>query len=730
MKRNLLRLNKNNTFIYALLLIILIAFPTLPRSAEYDNNNIVPPVAKIIPQIDTLHGDIRVDNYYWLKDKADPEVVAYLEAENKYTKSIMKHTEAFQEKLYQEMLARIKETDLTVPEKLDDYFYYRRTEEGKQYPIYCRKKDSPGAAEEIILDQNILAEGYNYFDIGVLRVSPDHRLLAYTIDTAGSERFTLFIKNIEKDKLFDERISNLGYSVAWATDNKTIFYTTLDKTKRAYKLYRHKLGTDPERDTLVYHEKDEAFFIGVSLTKSKRFLILDTGSHTTSEEYFLDAKTPEDEFTLIKPRQHEVEYYVDHHDDKFFILTNENAKNFKLMITPVKRFSEENWKEIIPHRDSVKIESIDVFKNHLVLYERENGLETICIHNFATQKIHYVDFPEPVYTFWCHSNRDFNTNLLRFTYTSLITPRSVFDYNMNTKIRELKKQYEVLGGYEPSIYQSERIFAKTKDSTMVPISLVYKKGMVKDGENNLLLTGYGAYGGSFDPYFSSNRLSLLDRGFIYAIAHVRGGGEMGRYWYDQGKLLNKKNTFTDFIACAEHLINEKYTSSSHLGINGGSAGGLLIGAVINMRPELFKIAVADVPFVDLINTMFDPSLPLTVLEYEEWGNPEDKEYYNYMKSYSPYDNVKPIDYPNILITAGLNDTRVMYWEAAKWTAKLRALKTDNDLLLLKMNMGTGHLGASGRYDYLKDIAFEFAFIFKVLGISENYPNLRKPDTQE
>ncbi len=714
MKKIVMLLNRNTVIS---LLGILFASSLIPRIATSKNQQeIAPPVAAVIPKIDTLHGDIRVDNYFWLRNRDNPEVIKYLEAENEYTNHIMKHTTEFQEKLYQEMLSRIKETDLTVPEKLDDYYYYTRTEQGKQYRIYCRKKGSLEAEEEIILDQNILAQGYEYFDIGAMTISPNHEFLAYSVDTLGSEKFTLYIKDLQTNALLEEQIANTGYSLAWANDNKTLFYTLLDEQKRPYKLYRHTLGTPPATDAFVYHEKDDAFFLSIARTKSKKYLIMDLETHTTSEVRYLNADTPHDTFKLVHPRQHEMEYYIDHYEDRFFVLTNDRAKNFKLMETPVDNPSKENWKELIPHRTETKIDGIDVFKNHLVVYERERGLEKMRITNLSTSETHYVEFPEPVYTFWTGRNMDFNSDLLRFTYTSLITPRSVFDYDMNKKTRELKKQYEVLGGHDPSLYQSERIFAVAPDSTIIPISLVYKKALFSAGPNPLFLVGYGAYGSSYEPYFSTNRLSLLDRGFIYAIAHVRGGGEMGRYWYDQGKLLNKKNTFTDFIACAEHLINERYTSADGLVISGGSAGGLLIGAVINMRPNLFKIAVADVPFVDLVNTILDPTLPLTVIEYEEWGNPNNKEYYEYMNSYSPYDNVTAQDYPHILITASLNDTRVMYWEAAKWNAKLRAHKTDNNLLLLKTDMGAGHLGASGRYDYLKDIAFEFTFIFDILGI--------------
>ncbi len=679
---------------------------------------IAPPVAQKIPKIDTLHGDIRIDNYFWLRDRDNPEVIKYLEAENKYTEEVMKPTEELQKRLFDELLSRIKETDLSVPEKIDSFYYYTRTEEGKQYQIYCRKKGNLNAPEEILLDANELAKGHNYLDVGVYKVSPDHQLLAYSIDTTGAEDFTLYFKNLNTGKELTDVIPNTSYSAEWANDNNTVFYNTLDEAKRPYKLYRHLLGTDPKNDALVYHEKDEAFNLDLKKSKSKAYLFLVLESETTSEDWYLDAYHPDGDFKIIQPRQHEMEYSVEQHGDKFYILTNDNAKNFKLMQVPITNPSKENWKEIIPNRDSVKIDGIEVFKNHLVVYERERGLKKIRITNLSSNEVHYVPFLEPVYTFWPARNPDFNTNLLRFNYTSLVTPRSVFDYNMDTQIRELKKQDEVLGGYDPSLYQSERVFAKAIDGTMIPISLVYKKGMAKNGSNPLLLYGYGAYGISSEPYFSSNLLSLLDRGFTCAIAHVRGGGEMGRYWYDQGKLLNKKNTFTDFISCAEHLIAEKYTSNNKLVIQGVSAGGLLIGSVNNMRPDLFKTVIANVPFVDLINTMMDPSIPLTVIEYEEWGNPNSPQYYDYMRSYSPYDNVAPKNYPNLLITAGLNDPRVAYWEPAKWTAKLRALKTDENLLLLKTNMGAGHGGSSGRYDELKDVAFEYAFIFKVLRIDK------------
>ncbi|MFQ5709386.1 MAG: S9 family peptidase [bacterium] len=685
-------------------------------SACSNKTDLAPPVAEVIPKTDTTNGEVRTDNYFWLRQRDNPKVIEYLKAENAYTDAVMAHTKKRQEKLYQEMLARIKETDLSVPVKIDDYYYYSRTEEGKQYPINCRKKGSLDAEEEILLDQNQLAEGHGYFRVGIYDISPNHQLLAFSTDTTGSETYTLYVKNLRTGRLLADEIPNTYYSVEWANDNKTLFYNTLDDAKRPFKLFRHRLGTDFKQDELIHFEEDESYFLSISKTRSKRYLLLNLGSNTTSEVWYLDADDPEGDFKLIHPRQHEMEYEVAHHGDKFFILTNENAKNFKLMETSLKNPAKKFWHEVVPHRDAVKIDGMDVFRNHLILYERENGLKQIRVTNLESGETHRVDFPEPVYTYWRSSNPDFNTNVLRYNYTSLVTPRSVFDYNMDSKTRQLQKQYEVLGGYNPAHYQSERIFAEASDGTKVPISLVYKKGVAKDGKHPLFLYGYGSYGFSIDPTFSSNRLSLLDRGFIYAIAHIRGGEEMGRYWYDQGKLLHKKNTFTDFIACAEHLIAEKYTSKDKLVIYGGSAGGLLMGAVANMRPDLFKVVIAKVPFVDVVNTMLDASIPLTVTEYEEWGNPNEKAYYDYIKSYSPYDNVAAKDYPNMLVTAGLNDPRVGYWEPAKWTAKLRATKTDHNLLLLKVNMGAGHAGASGRYDYLKEVAFDYAFIFDVLGI--------------
>jgi oligopeptidase B len=680
--------------------------------------DITPPVAKAIPKADTVFGDLRIDNYFWLRQKSNPEVIQYLEAENEYTEAMTKHTKRFQEHLFQELKARIKETDLSVPEKIEGFYYYTRTEEGRDYSLYCRKRASLEAEEEVLLDQNALAEGKDYCEIGAFRVSPDHRLLAYSLDTTGAEIYTVYVKDLQTGELLEDRISGAYEDLEWANDNEVLFYSTLDQALRPYQLYKHSLGTDQSEDVLLYHEKDEMFYLELSKTRSMAYLLIDLESKTTSEVRYLNADNTEESLQVVHPRQHGMEYDVDHRGEKFYIVTNDGARNFRLMTAPVTDPSKGNWREIVPHRESVKIDKVDLFENHLVVYEREGGLKQIRITNLSAGDVHHVDFPEPVYTVWPERNPDFHTATLRFTYTSLVTPKSVFDYDMDARTRELKKQEEVLGGYDPSLYQSERVFAPASDGTMVPISLVYRKGTVKDGTNPLYLVGYGSYGLSEEPKFSSHRLSLLDRGFIYAKAHIRGGEEMGRAWYEDGKLLQKTNTFTDFIACAEHLIAHKYTSRDGLVIAGSSAGGLLMGAVVNMRPDLFRVVIADVPFVDVINTMLDPTIPLTVTEYEEWGNPNEKEYYHYMKAYSPYDNVSAKEYPHMLVTAGLNDPRVQYWEPAKWTAKLRVTKTDDNLLLLKTNMGAGHFGQSGRYDYLKEVAFEYAFILDMMGIEE------------
>ncbi len=677
---------------------------------------IVPPVAKVEPKTTVILGDTLVDNYFWLREKSNPAVIQYLEDENKYTESVMKPTRGMQKKLYREMLKRIKETDISVPVKIDSFYYYTRTVKGNQYPIYCRKKGDLSAAEGILLDQNVLAAGKKYCEIGEFKINPDQNLLAFAVDFNGSEKYMLCVKDLESGKMLPDTIRDVSYGLEWANDNQTLFYTTLDTIMRPDKLWRHMLGENLENDVMVFHEPDEKFYLSIAKTRSKSYLLLDLNSQITSEVHYLSADQPTGEFKLFQPRVTGVEYTIDHHGDTFYILTNEKAVNFRLLETPIARPEKRNWKEKIPYRPDVLLSGMDCFRDHLVVYERENGLEKILVENLSSGAAHFVDFPEPVYTIDSDNNPDYNTRILRFKYTSLVTPRSVYDYDMENRTRELKKQDEVLGGYDPGQYQSERIFATASDGVRVPISLVYKKGFKKDSTHPLYLYGYGAYGYPSEPRFSSIRLSLLNRGFVYAIAHVRGGGEMGRPWYEDGKLLHKRNTFTDFIACAEYLIAEKYTAADRLVIMGGSAGGLLMGAVTNMRPDLLKVVVAHVPFIDIINTMMDRTIPLTVIEWEEWGNPNLKKYYAYMKSYSPYDNVTRKDYPYMMITAGLNDPRVAYWEPAKWTAKLRAMKTDGKTLILKTDMGKGHFSATGRYDYLKEIAFEYAFIFDKLEI--------------
>ena len=679
---------------------------------------LTPPVAEKHPQVLVVHGDERIDDYFWMRDSNDPNVIAYLEAENAYTDAMMQHTQGLQTTLYSEMLARIKETDLSVPYRKDDYYYYSRTEEGKDYPIYCRKKGSLDASEEILLDQNELAKGYDYFSLGTFQVSPNHQLLAYSVDASGAEKHTLFFLDLNTFELYPETLTETYYSFAWGNDNRTVFYTKVDSTNRPFQLWRHTLGSSPEDDVLIYQEPDEAYFLSVGKTRSQAYILMSLGSKVTSEVHYLDAHNPTNSFQVIHPRQQGMEYSIEHHSDRFYIVTNDEAINFKLVKTPVAKPSKDNWQTVIPHREDVLLSSVSAFADYLVISERKGGLPMIRVQKPSTGEEQDIRFPEPTYSISPGNNPEFNTTTLRFNYTSLITPFSVFDYDMETKQRELKKETEVLGGYDRTQYESEWIMATASDGTEIPLSIVYKKGLQKDGTNPLFLTAYGSYGVSYPASFSSTRLSLLNRGVIVAIAHIRGGGEMGRKWYEDGKFLHKKNTFTDFIACAEHLIAQKWTSSDRLAISGGSAGGLLMGAVINSRPELFKVVLAAVPFVDVVTTILDTSLPLSALEWEEWGNPNDKTYYDYMKSYSPYDNVKPQDYPNILITAGLNDSRVKYWEPAKWTAKLRELKTDNNILLLKTNMGAGHGGASGRYESLKETAFEYAFVLDCLGLQQ------------
>ncbi|GAB4364499.1 MAG: oligopeptidase B [Elainellaceae cyanobacterium] len=653
-----------------------------------------------------------------MRDRSDPAVTAYLQAENAYTEAVMQHTEPLQKTLYSEMLARIQETDLSVPTRKDEYYYYTRTEAGKAYPIHCRKRGSLDGDEEILLDQNLLAEGHDYFALGAFQVSPNHQILAYSTDTTGAERYTLYFLDLTTYQTYAESIPGTYYSVVWGNANQIVFYTLVDDANRPFKLMRHSLGSPVTEDVLIYHEPDDAYYLSVYKTRSQAYILMELGSGVTSEIHVLDANNPLGVFQVIQPRSPGIEYSLDHHGEYFYILTNEEAVNFKLMKASIASPAKAHWQVVIPHRQDVLLEDISFFIDHLIVHERQAGLPEVRVCQLSTGKEYYISFPEPTYEVYEESNPEFNTQILRYKYTSLITPSSIFDYNLVTQEQELKKETPVLGGYDRTQYVSERLYATASDGTAIPLSLVYRRGTQQNGQNPLLLVGYGSYGYSYPDAFSSTRLSLLDRGVVLAIAHIRGGSEMGRTWYEAGKFLNKKNTFTDFIACAEHLIQQQWTSSDQLAISGGSAGGLLVGAVINLRPDLFKVAVAQVPFVDVVTTILDTSLPLSAMEWEEWGNPNDKTYYDYMKSYSPYDNVEAKAYPALLITAGFNDPRVSYWEPAKWAARLRALKTDSNVLLLKTNMGAGHAGASGRYEHLKEVAFDYAFLLDQWGLGE------------
>lgn len=682
------------------------------ESKEKNMSNTLPPKAKKIERLDTVNGVILKDDYYWLREKESEEVLDYLKAENKYTDAMTEHLKPLQDELYKEMIGRINEDDASVPVKDDEYYYYSRMEKGKNYAINCRKKGSLDAKEEIILDENILAEGKEYFSVGALEMSPDHKLMAYAIDVNGSEEYDIYIKNLETGEMLTDEIENTAGNIVWANNNTTFYYTMLDETHRPFQLHRHDLGKNDNK--LVFEELDGAYFLYPFKDKSEQFIYVYLGSKVTTEMHFMNADNPDDNFKVIQPRKQGMEYSVASHGTDFYVLTNDNALNFKLMKTSVNTPSMENWREVMPHDDKVLLSSVETFENHLVIYGRKGGFKHIHITDLRTNKSHEVAFPEPVYTYSSSENPTFEGSIIRFTYSSMITPRTVYDYDMDSKKLTTKKVYEVKGGYDKSDYVVERVEATAADGTKIPMSVAYKKGVKRDGTNPCYLYAYGSYGSSTEPYFSTIRVSLLDRGFVFAIAHIRGGSEMGRKWYEDGKFLKKKNTFTDFINCAEHLVKEKYTNSDKLAIAGGSAGGLLMGAVLNMRPDLFNTVVAHVPFVDVINTMLDETIPLTVVEYEEWGNPNDKIYFDYMLSYSPYDNVEAKDYPNILITAGLNDPRVQYWEPAKWTAKLRDMKTNENTLLLKTNMGAGHGGASGRYEALKEYAFEYAFVLDKL----------------
>jgi oligopeptidase B len=673
-----------------------------------------PPLAKKEAHIENWHGQRRPDDYFWLRQKGTPEVEDYLRAENAYTDSVMKPTEELQAKLYSEMLARIKQTDLSVPYEKRGYFYYSRTEEGKQYPIHCRKKGSQQAPEEILLDVNELARGQKFAAVGARAISDDNYLLAYTVDHSGFREYTLHVKDLRTGAVGSESIPKVD-SVAWATDGKTLFYVTEDAAKRGYRLWHHRLGNDAARDTLIYEEKDQMFRIGIDRTRSDAYLLLSINSHTQSEVRYLRATDPDGEFRIIAPRRKEHQYDVDHGGDRFYIRTNDRGRNFRVVTAPVA--APQNWTELQPHRDDVMIDGLDVFRDFYVLSERRQGLPHLRVIKGAASQ----DIPvsEPAYDIAGNVNAKFEATAFRYAYESFTTPPSIFDYDVASGKSTLRKQQEVLGGYDATRYEVERIWANAPDGTRVPISLVHKKGLVRDGHAPLLLVGYGSYGFPSDVHFTSNVMSLLDRGLTFAIAHIRGGGEFGKKWHDHGRMKEKRNTFTDFIASAEYLVREKYTSPERLAILGGSAGGLLMGAVTNMRPDLFRVVLALVPFVDVINTMLDESLPLTVGEFEEWGNPKIRDQFDYILSYSPYDNVARKAYPIMLVKSSYNDSQVMYWEPAKWVARLRANKTDHNLLLLKMDMDpAGHGGKSGRYDQLHEMAFYYAFVLWQLGITQ------------
>lgn len=683
----------------------------------------VPPVAAVNPFIiKAKHGAQRTDNYYWLKEREDPNVVNYLEAENRYTDTMMADTKQFRDKLFAEIKGRIKEDDASVPYKDGNYYYYTRYEKGGEYPIYCRKKNSLEAAEEIMVNANERGKGHDYYNLAGIEVADNEEIIAFGEDTVSRRNYVLRFKNLKTGEIYPEVIQNTeGGSYAWAADNRTLFYIVRDpKTLLGYQVWRHVLGTDSKKDVKVYEEKDNQFYMSLYRMKSKKYIAIACGHNGVSTEYrLLDAKNPAGNFTIFLPRERGLEYNVEHYKDKFYVVTNWQAENFRLMEVPEGKTADKSaWQEVIPHRKDVYLVGIEVFANHLVVQERKEGLLNLRIINQQTKADEYINFGEPTYTAYASTNPDFNTGVLRYGYTSLTTPNSTFDYNMDTKAAKLMKQQEVVGGYDKDQYISERVYATARDGAKIPVSIVYKKGFKKDGSQPLYQYSYGSYGYSTDPAFSVARLSLLNRGFAYAICHIRGGQEMGRAWYENGKLFKKKNTFTDFVDCGEFLIREKYTAADRLYANGGSAGGLLMGAVANMAPGQYKAIIADVPFVDVVTTMLDETIPLTTGEYEEWGNPNDKKYYDYMLSYSPYDNVEKKAYPNLLVTTGLHDSQVQYWEPAKWVAKLRTLKTDKNVLLLKTNMEAGHGGASGRFEAIKEIAFEYAFMFKLQGIRE------------
>jgi len=685
-------------------------------AADNDSSLPSPPIAKKIPKVTEINGQKIVDNYYWLRDKQNPDVRAYLEAENAYTDAVMKPTEPLQKKLYDEMLGRIKETDVEVPYKEGGYFYYVRTEAGKQYGIRCRKKGSMDATEEVVLDINELAQGQKFMSLGAFVMSDDGNWLAYTTDNTGFRQYTLAVKDLRTGKVLGDHAERVG-SVAWANDNKTIFYTVEDATtKRQYQVYRHTVGTTGS-DPLMYEEKDERFEVYAYKTRSHAYVFVVSGSHTTSEVRYIPADQPQAEWKVMEPRKQDVEYYPDHNGGFFYIRTNDTGRNFRLVKTPVGYPGKVNWKEVTPQRNNVMLDDIDFFKNYFVLSEREKGLPQIRVVDLASGAWRGIEYPEPSYVTYPYANREYDTTKFRYGYQSFITPPSVFEYDMAAGTSTLLKQKEVPGGYDRNRYEVERVYATASDGVKIPISVLHLKGAKLDGTGALYLTGYGSYGIPYDIGFNSNLFSMVDRGVVATVAHIRGGGEMGKAWHDDGRTMNKKNTFSDFIVCAEYLVAHGYGSKERLAIEGRSAGGLLMGAVLNMRPDLFHAALVGVPFVDVMNTMLDESLPLTVGEFEEWGNPKEKPAFDYMMSYSPYDNIQAKTYPNMLVKTSFNDSQVMYWEPAKYVAKMRAMRTDHNLVLLKTNIDpAGHGGASGRYDRLKEAAFDYAFFLTQMGI--------------
>jgi len=683
-----------------------------------DNTSLpAPPVAKKVPHVTEVNGHKMVDNYFWLRDKSNPEVRAYLEQENAYTDAVMKPTEPFQKKLYDEMLGRIKETDVEVPYKEGDYFYYIRTEAGKQYPIRCRKKASMDAPEEVLLDVNELAKGQAFMSIAAFAVSPDGNLLAYSYDNTGYRQFTLAVKDLRTGQTLADHADRVG-SVVWANDNQTIFYTQEDAvSKRQYRLLRHAAGS-VTADGVVYEEPDEKFNVEAYKTRSGAFIFMVSRSHTTTEARYIPATQPDGEWKIVEPRKQGVEYYPDHNGDSFYIRVNDTGRNFRLVNAPVTDPGSKNWHEVLAQNPGIMIDETDFFKNFCVLYERESGLPQIRVIDLRNGQSKRIAFPEQAYAAYPYVNRVYDTTDFRYGYQSPITPASVYSYDMEKGTSTLLKQKEVPGGYDPKKYEVEQIYAVASDGVKIPVSVLRLKGAKLDGTGPLYLYGYGSYGISIDMFFNSNYFSMVDRGVVVAVAHIRGGGEMGKAWHDAGRMMNKKTTFTDFISCAEDLLKRGYGSKDRLVIEGRSAGGLLMGAVLNMRPDLFKAAIVGVPFVDVINTMLDETLPLTVGEFEEWGNPKEKAAYDYMITYSPYDNIEAKAYPNMLVKTSFNDSQVMYWEPAKYVAKMRATRTDHNILIFKVNLSpAGHGGASGRYDRLKETAFDYAYILTQMGIS-------------